>query len=186
MARFSFSSTGLAGLSVVERFPIEDERGFLARLFCVEEFGQAGWSGGIAQINQTLTRHRGTIRGLHFQYPPHTESKLVTCLRGEIFDVAVDIRRGSATFLQWEGVRLSAANRKSLLIPEGFAHGFQTLSDDVELVYLHNQRYVASAEGALNSHDPTLAIPWPEQVTAISPRDAMHPMLDSSFGGVIP
>ena len=125
MKRLAIADLPLAGLKRIERQRLGDARGFLSRLFCAEELAAAGWSKPIAQINQTFTAKRGTVRGLHFQYPPHAEMKLVSCLRGEVWDVAVDVRAGSKTFLRWHAERLSADNGCALLIPEGFAHGFQ-------------------------------------------------------------
>ena len=130
MSRFDFIQTPLSDLILVHRKTAEDNRGFLSRLFCTEAFSEVGIKKPIVQINQTLTRKKGAVRGLHFQHPPHAEIKLVSCLKGEILDVAVDIRRTSPTFLQWHGEILSAANRKSLLIPEGYAHGLQTLEEN--------------------------------------------------------
>jgi len=138
----------------------------------------------IAQINRTLTAHRGTVRGMHYQTPPHAEAKLVSCLRGTVFDVAVDVRRGSPTFLHWHAQRLSADNHHSLLIPPGFAHGFQTLEDNCELLYLHTAAYAAQAEAALNARDPRLDISWPAPINVQSPRDAAHPLLAGDFQGV--
>lgn len=159
---------------VIQRKPIEDSRGFFARFFCADEFQKAGFTRSIAQINHTLTRKKGAVRGLHFQRPPHAESKVVSCLKGDIFDVAIDLRKGSSTFLRWHGEVLSAENRKSLLIPEGFAHGFQTLTDDCELVYLHSTSFHPETEGALNVRDPKLAIAWPLTMTELSERDRAH------------
>lgn len=184
MARFDFIPTDLSGLMLVGRKPLEDERGFLARLWCADEFAAVGWHRPLAQINQTLTRQRGTVRGMHFQRSPHGEMKLVSCLRGEIFDVAVDLRKGSASFLHWHGVILSADNRRSLLIPEGFAHGFQALSDNCELLYLHSAAYHPSAEGGLNAIDPRLDIAWPLPVGERSPKDQGHALLDASYEGI--
>ena len=174
MSRFEFHSTPLHGLMVVQRKPVEDSRGFFARFFCADEFRQAGFTKPIAQINHTLTRKKGVVRGLHFQRPPHAETKVVSCLKGDIFDVAIDLRRGSPTFLRWHGEVLSAENQKSLLIPEGFAHGFQTLTDDCELVYLHSTSFHPEAEGALNVSDPKLAIAWPLAMAELSERDRAH------------
>lgn len=184
MARFDFISTPLAGLALVQRKVIEDHRGFLSRFYCAEEFRESGFCRPIAQINQTLTRSRGAVRGMHFQYPPYAEAKLVSCLRGEIFDVAVDLRRDSPTFLHWHGVILSAKNRQSLLIPEGFAHGFQTLTEDCELIYLHTEAYHPEAEGALNFADSKLGIVWPLVTTEISDRDMNHKLIDQDFQGI--
>lgn len=184
MSRFDFLPAPLTGLMIVQRKPIEDARGFLARLWCAEEFSSAGWIKPIAQINHTLTRWCGAVRGMHFQHPPHAEMKLVTCLHGEIFDVAVDLRKDSPTFLAWHGEVLSAANRRSLLIPEGFAHGFQTLTDDCELIYLHAAPYAAAAEGGLNPTDPQVAIVWPLPIAELSDRDSSHPLLGPEYKGI--
>lgn len=184
MSRFDFHSTPLSGLTVVQRRPIEDSRGFFARFFCADEFRQAGFTKPIAQINHTLTRKKGAVRGLHFQWPPHAEAKVVSCLKGDIFDVAVDLRRGSPTFLSWHGEILSAENRKSLLIPEGFAHGFQTLTDDCELLYLHSASFHPESEGALNVSDPKLAIAWPLAMAELSERDRTHSFIGADFDGV--
>lgn len=182
--KFTFADTPLVDLKVVTRNPIGDDRGFLARLFCQETFASQGWTTGINQVNQTRTELVGTVRGMHFQHPPHAEIKLVTCLRGRVWDVAVDIRAGSPTFLQWHGVELSDSNNLSLLIPEGFAHGFQVLESGSELIYLHSAAYAPEAEGALNAEDAALAISWPLSIAAMSDRDRSHPHLDHRFAGV--
>lgn len=184
MSRFTILDTLIAGLKIVERQPLGDSRGFLTRLFCAEELAAAGWHKPIAQINQTLTQKQGTVRGLHFQQPPNAEMKLVTCLRGAVWDVAVDFRAGSPTFLQWHAEELSATNHRALLIPEGFAHGFQTLCDNCELIYLHSVAYKQGAEAGLNPKDPMLSITWPLAITELSARDAQHLMLDQQFKGV--
>lgn len=184
MSRLQITDLPLSGLKRIERKRLEDSRGFLSRLFCTEELAHAGWRKAIAQINQTYTRQKGTVRGLHFQKPPHAEMKLISCLRGEIWDVAIDLRSDSATFLQWRAERLSQDNGYAMLIPEGFAHGFQALSDDVELLYCHSAAYTASAEAGLNPKDPKLAIQWPLPIKELSLRDAQHPMLDGQFTGL--
>jgi dTDP-4-dehydrorhamnose 3,5-epimerase len=181
---FGFEPTALPGLVSVQRSRLADSRGTFSRLYCAAQFGSRGWMPSVAQINHSHTRARGTVRGLHFQYPPHAEDKLVSCLRGEVFDVAVDLRRGSPTFLKWHGELLSAGNGRALLVPQGFAHGFQTLSDECELVYLHSQPYVQQAEGALHVHEPRLGIAWPLPVTELSARDASHPYLGAEFSGI--
>jgi len=185
MNRFTILDAPIADLKIVERQVLGDSRGFLSRLFCAEELTAAGWHKPIAQINQTLTQKQGSIRGMHFQRPPYAEMKLVTCLRGAIWDVAVDLRAGSLTFLQWYAEELSLANHRALLIPEGFAHGFQALSDDCELIYLHSMPYTPEAEAGLNPKDPMLSIAWPRAITELSGRDAQHPMLDHQFRGVM-
>lgn len=184
MSRFEFIRTPLEGVTLVERKPVGDERGYLARLFCAGEFASLGLKRPICQINHTLTRRAGTLRGMHFQFPPSAETKIVACLKGEVFDVALDLRRGSKTFLNWHGERLSASNGRSLLIPEGFAHGFQALTDDCELLYLHTAPYRREAEGALNCVDPGLAIRWPLPVGELSDRDRSHPFIDAGFAGI--
>lgn len=184
MSRFTVTALPIAGLNLIERQRLGDSRGFLSRLFCAEELSAAGWNKPIAQINHTHTAQRGTVRGLHFQHPPHAEMKLVSCLRGAIWDVAVDLRAGSPTFLQWHAQELSAINNRALLIPEGFAHGFQTLSDDCELIYLHSAAHAAGAEGGLSPHDPLLSIAWPLPITELSNRDAQHPMLNHQYKGM--
>ena len=184
MSRFTVSALPLAGLNLIERQRLGDSRGFLSRLFCAEELSSAGWQKPIAQINHTHTAQRGTVRGLHFQHLPHVEMKLVSCLRGAIWDVVVDLRAGSPTFLHWHAQELSAINSHALLIPEGFAHGFQTLSDDCELIYLHSMAHHAGAEGGLSPHEPLLSIPWPLPITELSNRDAQHPMLSLQYKGM--
>ena len=184
MSRFDFHDTPLRGLKLVQRKPIEDTRGFFARFYCADEFRAAGLGKPIAQINHTLTRSKGAVRGLHCQHPPLAETKLVSCMAGTVFDVAVDLRANSPTFLHWHGEILSAENRRSLLIPEGYAHGFQTLAEDCELLYLHTTSFHPEAEGALNAADPTLAIAWPLPVSEQSERDRLHPFIDTHFSGI--
>lgn len=186
MSRFTVLDTPIADLKIVERQQLGDNRGFLSRLFCAEELAAAGWHKPIAQINQTFTQTQGTIRGMHFQRPPHAEIKLVTCLRGAVWDVAVDLRAGSPSFLQWHAQELSESNRRALLIPEGFAHGFQTLSGACELLYLHSALYAPHAEAGLNPQDPRLGINWPLNIAELSARDAQHPLLDLQFKGLTP
>lgn len=184
MKRITLTDTPLAGLKLLTRHPISDERGYLERLFCRMELADLLEGRSIEQINHTLTAKAGMVRGMHFQYPPHAEMKLVICLKGEIFDVAVDLRRQSPSFLHWHAEYLSAANHRTLVIPEGFAHGFQTLTDDCELLYLHTASYHADVEGALNALDPRLGIAWPLPVRDRSDRDRAHPLLGDSFTGV--
>ncbi len=184
MIRFSSKKTEIEGLLVIERLRLSDARGFLARMFCAEEFRRFGWDQPVFQINHTFTFLRGTVRGMHFQYHPYCEKKLVNCIGGKIWDVAVDIRHNSLTFLQWHGEILSAENGRSLLIQEGFAHGFQALTDNAELLYLHSAPYKSKAEGALHPLDPILGIEWPLPIMDMSDRDSSHPFLDSTFEGV--
>jgi dTDP-4-dehydrorhamnose 3,5-epimerase len=169
---------------VVQRRRLEDSRGFFSRLYCAAEMTAAGVHKPLAQINQTLTRLKGTVRGMHFQRPPHAETKIVSCLAGEIFDVAVDLRRGSPTFLRWHGEILSPGNQRSLFIPEGVAHGFQALADDCELLYLHTEAFYPESEAAVHAEDPRLAIHWPLTISAMSDRDRSHAMLTATFDGI--
>lgn len=185
MSRFQIQATGLPGLNIVTRSQQGDARGFLSRLFCAQDLSVAGWHVPIAQINQTFTAHKGTLRGMHYQNVPHAEIKLVQCLQGEIWDVAVDLRPASPTYLQSHGERLSADNGRALLIPEGFAHGFQTLSPDCVLLYLHSAPHHTESEAGLRFDDPALAIDWPLPVSEISERDKHHPLLSSTFSGVV-
>lgn len=175
MGRFILHETPLDGLKLVERQRSGDERGWFSRFFCREELALFGADGSIAQINQTFTRTPGTVRGLHFQRPPHTEMKLVSCIRGEVFDVAVDLRPESPTFMTWHGAVLSANNGHALMIPAGFAHGFQTLVADCELLYLHDVPYAPDAEAGVNALDSSLAIRWPLAVVLLSSRDRALP-----------
>ena len=183
---FEISDTPLQGCKLIQRAPIRDARGFLERLYDADEMSAliAPHQQTVVQINRTLTVKRGTVRGMHFQQPPHAEIKLVSCLRGEIFDVAVDLRRGSPTFLRWHGERLGEDNQRTLLIPQGCAHGLQTLTDDCEVLYFHTAAYQPAAEGGVHARDPLLAIRWPEEITELSTRDASHPMLTPEFRGV--
>lgn len=182
--RFDVFDTPLQGVKLIQRKRIGDTRGYFERLFCMEDLSALILGKNIVQINHTLTDKRGTVRGLHYQYPPHAETKIVSCLRGEIFDVAVDIRRDSPTFLHWHGEFLSDENGKSLLIPEGYAHGFQTLTEACELIYLHSAAYCSDSEGALNVADPRLNITWPLPIDALSERDRSHPFMGSDFSGI--
>ncbi len=186
MSRFDISETPLAGLKLIQRTRLGDSRGFLSRLFCAEELAGVGWTQPIAQINHTFTARQGTVRGLHFQHAPYAEMKLVSCIQGSVWDVAVDLRPGSPTFGRWHSAHLAADNGCALLIPRGFAHGFQSLEDDTQLLYCHSAAYTAQAEGGLNPQDATLAIAWPWPITELSARDAAHPQLAECIEGVTP
>lgn len=184
MSQLPITSLSLSDLYLITRQHIGDARGFLSRLFCSEELAAVGWRKPIAQVNHTYTSKRGTVRGMHFQNPPYCEAKLVHCLHGEIWDVVVDLRKNSPTFLKWHAEILSSKNRNAMLIPEGFAHGFQALTDDVELLYAHSSPYNATAEAGLNPTDPKLGITWPLEITECSLRDQKHPALTESFCGI--
>ncbi|MCX7132360.1 dTDP-4-dehydrorhamnose 3,5-epimerase family protein [Aeromonas sp.] len=184
MSRFALTSLPLSGLKLIQRQSLGDERGYFSRLFCANELAAAGWHKPIAQVNHTYTAKRGTVRGLHFQHSPHVEMKLVSCLQGEIWDLVVDLRQDSPTFLCWHAEILSAGNNCSLLIPEGFAHGFQTLSDEVALLYCHSAFYSPEAESGLNIFDPRLAIDLPLPLGDCSARDQAFPFIDDTYFGV--
>lgn len=162
---------------LAHRHPIGDHRGFFERLFCPVELADFLGGDPVAQINRSRTERRGSLRGMHLQTGPHVEKKIVTCLRGAVFDVAVDLRPQSASYGSWVGVELSEKNHRSLLIPEGFAHGFQTLVDDVELLYVHSKAYAPEAEGGVNPLDKEIAIAWPVDITEMSARDRALPNL---------
>lgn len=175
-----FTAAPLKGVYVVEPEPYSDQRGWFARTYCQEEFAAIGHDKPWLQINHSFTQQSGTIRGMHFQKPPFSEIKLLRCIAGAIFDVVVDMREDSPTRWQWFGIELSAVNRKMLYIPEGFAHGFETLQDNTELIYHHSQLYMPGAEGGLRFDDPALAIQWPLPVRLVSERDKQHPLLKGS------
>lgn len=184
MSRFVSTKLPLADLKLIERQRMVDERGFLSRLFCADELASNGWHKPIAQINHSYTQKRGVVRGLHFQCPPHAEMKLVNVLRGELWDVAVDLREGSATYLQWHAEILSAENGRAMLIPEGFAHGYQSMTDDVEILYCHSVAYNQESEGGLNPLGAQLNINWPMAISEVSLKDKNLPVLDDEFVGL--
>ena len=185
-SRFTVYPLSVGGVYAVRRHRLGDERGSLARVFCADELTAAGWSGSVAQVNHSYTRRAGTVRGLHYQRPPHSEAKLVTCLRGRAWDVALDLRAGSPTFRQWCAQEISSDNCAALLIPPGCAHGFQALSDDVELLYLHSAPYVPEADAGVNPLDPLVTISWPLPIAVMSDKDAQRPLLDAFFAGLMP
>lgn len=173
-----FSPLALDGCFRIDLEFREDARGRFARTFCAEEFRRAGLNAVWPQMNSSLTRRRGTVRGLHFQRAPRAEIKLVRCMRGAVWDMAVDLRAGSASFGQSVGLELSAENGAMIYIPQGFAHGFQALSDDAELLYFHSEVYSPDHEGAVSPEDAALGLAWPLPVTGLSARDSGAPTLD--------
>lgn len=177
-------TTSLDGLTVVESTPLADHRGAFTRLFCERELAPILCGRRIMQVNHSCTLVVGAVRGLHFQYPPHAEMKLVHCLKGRVWDVVVDLRAGSSTFLRWHAEELSDANNKMMVIPEGCAHGFQVQEPDSELLYLHTAFYEPYAEGGLLCTDPRLSITWPLPVQDLSHRDTNHPLLTTDFLGI--
>jgi dTDP-4-dehydrorhamnose 3,5-epimerase len=170
-----FKDTGIDGVWVIEPERHEDERGFFARTWDPQEFAERGLNPDLAQCSLSFNRARGTLRGLHYQAAPQEEAKLVRCTAGAIFDVAVDLRPGSATFRDWFGVELSAENRLALYVPEGCAHGFLTLADDSEVHYQISQAYVPEAGRGVRWNDPAFGIEWPGEVVVINERDGSYP-----------
>jgi dTDP-4-dehydrorhamnose 3,5-epimerase len=181
---FEINGTEFDGLFTLQRLPVGDDRGSLSRLFCAEELGALVSFRSLVQINLTHTKEKGTVRGLHYQAPPNAEFKLIQCIKGEVFDVAVDLRRSSPTFLKWHAETLSPESRKTFLIPEGFAHGFQTLCDDCEMLYFHTAPYDPNSEGGVNPQDPCFAIPWPMEISRLSERDRSFPFILQGFKGI--
>jgi len=173
-----FTELALRGAWLVEPEPLGDERGLFARSFCAREFGERGLETHWVQGNVTFTALRGTVRGLHWQAAPHEEAKLVRCTAGAVFDVVVDLRPGSPTRWRWQAFELSSRNRRQLYIPQGFAHGLQTLEPDTELSYLMSAYYVAAAKRGLRWDDPGLAIDWPLPAALVGEADRVLPTLD--------
>ena len=180
----TFTETTLPGAYLVTLAARGDNRGWFARTYDKQMFAQIGHTVDWIQMNHSLTRQTGALRGLHFQYPPYAEIKLVRCIAGRVFDVIVDLRAGSPTFLHWFGTELSADNQQMIYIPKGFAHGFQTLTTDCQLVYCHSDSYNPAHEGAVRYSDSRLGIVWPLPVTDLSERDSSHPFLDDQFVGL--
>jgi len=180
----TFSPTPLKGSYIINLTPFSDERGWFARTYCENEFREIGHAEKWVQMNHSCTTKKGTVRGMHYQLPPFREIKMVRCIRGKVFDVIIDIRKDSATFLQWFGVELSPEAMNMLYIPVGFAHGFQTLSDNSEMIYHHSEFYTPGAEGGIKYNDPAVNIKWPLEVTSISERDLNHPGLTEKFKGI--
>lgn len=181
-----FSETKLKGSYLIDLDVFSDDRGWFARTFCKKEFEQIGHLEEWVQLNHSVTYKKGSIRGMHFQLPPHGEIKMVRCIAGSVYDVIIDLRTGSSTFLQWYGAELSASNRRMLYIPKGFAHGFQTLTDDAQLIYHHSSFYTPGAEGGIRFDDKRINIQWKGPITELSERDKSHPLLDDTYTGIKP
>ena len=162
----------------------EDDRGWFGRTYCKNEFASIGHRTEWVQMNHSSTKKAGTIRGMHYQIPPFSEIKLIRCIRGAVYDVIIDLREGSPTFLKWEGIELSEENRRSIYIPEGFAHGFQSLLDDSDLIYHHSAIYASQYERGIRYDDPMIGIQWPREAGKISERDRQHPSLEKDFNGI--
>jgi len=175
-----FTATQHEDAWLIDIDPREDERGFFARIWCRQELAAQGLDTEIAQESLSFNRHRGTVRGLHFQRPPHEETKIVRCTRGGIFDVIVDLRPRSPTYLRWQGFELTAENHKALYVPKGFAHGFQTLVDDAEIVYQISEFYAPNSAGGHRYDDAAFGVAWPLPVTMISERDLSWPAFNAA------
>ena len=173
-----FEPTTVAGVYTIELDLIEDERGFFARAWCAREFDEHGLETRFVQANLGFNRRRGTLRGLHFQLPPHDEVKLVRCSRGAVWDVAVDLRESSTTYLRWFGAQLDEQNRRALYVPRGCAHGYLTLVEDSELLYQTSAFYMPAAAAGVPYDDPSLAIEWPDEPVVVSEQDRSWPALD--------
>ena len=177
-----FIPTILNGSFTIQLDPINDERGWFARYFCKKEFSTIGHNKEWVQMNHSFSLKKGTLRGMHFQKPPYSEIKLVRCIQGSVFDVIIDLRKDSPTFLKWFGTELSAENKLMMYIPEGFAHGFQTLEDNSGLLYMHTAYYSPEAEDGLRYNDPQVNISWPIEISEISMRDTNHDLLEKFNG----
>ncbi|WP_298090556.1 dTDP-4-dehydrorhamnose 3,5-epimerase [uncultured Sphingomonas sp.] len=173
-----FHKTDLQDAMLIELEERGDERGFFARSMCQDEFASVGMIPAYVQQNVSMSAHKGTVRGMHFQRAPHSEAKLIRCVRGAILDVIVDLRPASHSYMRSQAFLLDDLDRRQLYVPPGFAHGFQTLTDNVEVTYLVSALYTPAAEGGLRHDDPELGIEWPLVATVVSPKDAAWPLID--------
>lgn len=173
------TALSIPGLYVLQFSAFEDNRGKFTRIFCARELAEIGIEKPIAQINHSASKAVGTLRGMHFQNKPNAETKIVQCVRGKCFDVAVDLRQDSSTYLQWHGEYLDVNDDKAFVIPEGFAHGFLTLEPDTELMYFCTEYYTPEAEGGVRYDDPTIGIEWPGKVEVVSDKDLGHPLFST-------
>ena len=176
--------TPLTGAFVIELDPRRDDRGYFVRTYCQDEFAKHELATNFVQSSQSRTIGKGSIRGMHFQQPPHLEVKLVRCLRGAMLDVFVDLRNGSPTFLHWFAVELSESNYRMAYLPAGLAHGFQTLTDEVDVLYDITPAYVLGAEGRIRFDDPLLGIRWPWPISNVSAKDANAKFIECGFQGL--
>jgi len=184
MDSMKIDATPLDGLYEIQSVGTGDARGRFTRLFCEQELAPVRPGLHFNQINLSETKGQGTVRGLHYQVPPAAEAKLIRCLRGRVFDVAVDLRAGSSTFLRWHALELTDDNNRAVFIPEGFAHGFQALTDEVQLLYMHTAPWTPDCEASVRYDDPRLAIAWPWPVTLLSGRDRGYPVIDDAYAGI--
>jgi dTDP-4-dehydrorhamnose 3,5-epimerase len=179
-----FTPAPLDGVFFIGLQPVGDSRGWFSRTYCKNEFAAIGHTKEWVQLNHSFTSKKGTVRGMHYQLPPFSEIKMVRCIAGAVLDVVIDLRKDSSTFLQYTAVELSAQNKMMIYIPEGFAHGFQCLENDCELIYHHSEFYTPGAEGGIRYDDPAIGIQWPLPVTEMSDRDKAHPLLNENFKGI--
>ncbi len=179
-----FTETFLKGSFVIDVNLYEDNRGWFFRSFCETEFASHGLNTKWVQHNHSFTELAGTLRGMHYQMPPYDEVKLIRCIAGEVYDVIIDLRYNSPTFLKWFGIKLSAENKKMIYVPNGFAHGFQALQGKSELLYQHSAEYTPGYERGISYRDEVVNIIWPKPITVISERDMNHPTFDASFQGI--
>lgn len=177
MAKLIIHQIELSGAAVVETKPFEDERGSFNRLFCSDELSELLGDRAIVAVNYSRSVKVGTVRGMHYQRSPYMEVKMVRCMRGKVFDVMVDLRKESSTFLHWHSEVLTPDNHKMMFIPEGFAHGFQVLEENSELLYLHTAEYHGASEGGVRFNDPLIGIEWPLELSDISDRDLSHSLI---------
>ena len=182
--KLKFIETKLKGCYEIEVIPHKDSRGWFSRTYCKNEFHEINHHSEWVQLNHSFTKEKGVIRGMHFQLPPFTETKLVRCISGSVYDVALDLRKNSPTFLQWFGTEISAENTKMILIPDGFAHGFQALTNNCELIYHHTNFYIPEAERGIRYNDPIIGIKWPQDVSDISEKDSKYVFLNEDFKGI--
>lgn len=178
------NNTGFDGLRILEFHRFQDDRGVFSKILDQSFFSANQISADLKQVNYSVTNKQGTVRGLHYQRPPHSEYKIITCLHGEVFDVAVDLRKYSKTFLQYFTYHLKASIPKAIVIPSGFAHGFQALADFTTLLYFHDRSYEPEAEAGLNVSDVNLKIPWPLPILGLSDRDSNFPNINKKFEGL--
>ena len=176
-----FTDSHIDGVYLIDLEPRGDDRGFFARMFCQDEFAQHGLNTVFVQANTSFSAVKGTLRGMHYQRPPHAEAKLVKCVRGALYDVVLDLREGSATFGQYQSFELTAENRSMVYIPEGCAHGFMTMEDNAEIMYLVSASYAPDAEAGVRYDDPHFNIKWPMSPVEISAKDRHYPDFDNSI-----
>lgn len=178
-----FTELDIAGVYLITLEPYRDERGFFARAWCRHEFEEHGLAPHVAQVNVSYNKHAGTLRGMHYQMPPYGETKLVRCTRGAIYDVVIDMRPDSPSFRSWVGAELTADNRQMLYVPENFAHGFITLTDNTEITYQVSQFYTPEAERGVRYDDPAFGIEWPVPIRVVSEKDKNWPDINGHSPG---